>query len=76
MRKSEKPVRSVVKTIVYRCLIITSDSVIVYALTHKVVLTLSVIGLSNVASTLIYFVHERVWNSISWGKNKWEVRSN
>ncbi|HUD19119.1 MAG TPA: DUF2061 domain-containing protein [Patescibacteria group bacterium] len=62
--------RSVVKTIVYRFLIICSDGIIIYALTHKVVLTLSVIGLSNIASTLLYFLHERAWSRITWGLSK------
>jgi uncharacterized membrane protein len=59
--------RSIVKTIVYRILIICSDAIIIYVLTHKLVLTLSVIGLSNIASTILYYFHERLWSRITWG---------
>jgi uncharacterized membrane protein len=69
MKRSEKPIRSIVKTVVYRMLIISSDGIIIYLLTHKVGLTLGVIGFSNIASTILYFIHERIWDQIHWGIN-------
>ncbi|MBI5817243.1 MAG: DUF2061 domain-containing protein [Candidatus Yonathbacteria bacterium] len=32
-------------------------------------MALAVIVFSNLASTIIYFFHERAWNKIHWGKN-------
>jgi uncharacterized membrane protein len=60
--------RSLVKTITYRVLIIISNGIVVYAATHEWRLTLNVMGISSVVSTIIYFLHERAWNSIHWGK--------
>ena len=60
--------RSVAKAITYRVLIILSNGIIVYLYTHQWRTTLDVMGISSVVSTLIYFVHERAWNHIHWGK--------
>jgi uncharacterized membrane protein len=62
--------RSVVKSITFRILIVMADGVIIYTITKSLALSLSVIILSNISSTIIYFVHERVWNNIKWGKGK------
>lgn len=66
----EKLKRSVVKAITFRIIILTSDGLIIYALTHRYDVTLGLIFFSNFASTIIYFLHERVWNKIHWGKAK------
>lgn len=66
----EKPVRSIVKAITFRTIILTSDSIIIYLLTHRLDITLDVMLASNVASTIIFILHERLWNRIHWGKQK------
>ncbi len=66
----EKNKRSLVKTVTFRILIIISDMIIIYALTHKLYITLGIIGLSNLSSTILYFIHERIWNKINWGRVK------
>jgi adenylylsulfate kinase len=60
--------RSIAKAITFRIVILISDSLIIYALTHRFDLTLDMMVLSNVASTLIYIVHERAWTRIGWGR--------
>ena len=62
--------RSLVKTITYRLLIICSDSLIVYIVSHRWDITVGVVFFSNLASTVLYYVHERAWNKIHWGKGK------
>jgi uncharacterized membrane protein len=62
--------RSVVKAITYRLLIVLSNGIIVFVITRDYNLTLGVLIISNIASTIIYFVHERVWNKIHWGRFK------
>jgi adenylylsulfate kinase len=62
--------RSIVKALTFRLLIIISDGIIIYAITHRYDLTLGVMLFSNFASTIIYFIHERIWNGIHWGKSK------
>ncbi len=70
MRKpfAETTGRSIVKAITFRAIILTSDSLIIYLLTHRLDLTLDVMIASNVASTVLYIAHERLWNTIHWGK--------
>ncbi len=65
--------RSIVKTIGFHALIILSDALVIFILTHKVTLTLSITIFSNLVSGLIYFIHERAWNNIHWGKSKLEI---
>lgn len=62
--------RSVIKAVTFRIVILISDSIIVYAITHRVDVTLSVMIFSNLSSTILYFLHERAWNPVSWGKVK------
>lgn len=69
----EKNTRSVLKAVTFRIAIIISDSVIIYALTRRFDVTLGVIAFSNLSSTILYFLHERVWNHISWGKTAGQV---
>ncbi len=65
----ENHTRSIVKALTYRAIIIFSDSIIVYLFTHRTDITLGFVGISNIASTLIYFFHERFWNNVHWGKS-------
>lgn len=67
-RFHEKTVRSFIKAVTFRVLIVVTDSVVIYMVTKRLDLTIGVIILSNISSTLIYFVHERIWNNIHWGK--------
>lgn len=60
--------RSVAKSITYRTVIIASDLIIIYALTHRYDVTIGLTILTNVASTVLYYLHERVWNHIHWGR--------
>jgi uncharacterized membrane protein len=64
----EKHSRSIVKAITYRLLIIVSDSVIVYVITRRLDVAAGFIAVNTVVNTALYFLHERAWNSIHWGK--------
>jgi uncharacterized membrane protein len=61
--------RSLAKTITYRLLNIFLDIIVVYPLTHRVDITTGVVIFTNVASTIGYFLHERAWSHIHWGKS-------
>lgn len=56
--------RSLIKAITFRLLIIISDSFVIYFITHRFDVTLGVIFFSNIASTVLYFIHERIWNKV------------
>ena len=62
--------RSITKAITFRLIILISDGIIILAITHRYDIALSVIFFSNFASTILYFIHERIWNGIRWGKQK------
>lgn len=64
----EHTTRSIVKAITYRILILCSDALIIFAITHRYDITLGVIFVSNIASTIMYFIHERAWNNVRWGR--------
>ncbi|MGA2628233.1 MAG: DUF2061 domain-containing protein [Candidatus Bathyarchaeia archaeon] len=59
--------RSVVKALTYRAVIIVLDFSVIYLLTRQVDVALGFMVISNIYTTVAYFVHERIWNKIRWG---------
>ena len=62
--------RSLAKAITFRLFVLVSDAIIVYSLTQRYDVTAGAILFSNIASTILYVAHERIWNEIHWGKSK------
>jgi len=60
--------RSLVKSIGYRFIIVTLDFTTVYIFTGKVNIAVGFMLVSNTYTTIIYFLHERIWDRIKWGK--------
>jgi len=60
--------RSITKAATFRVLVLCSDGIIIFAITHRADVALGVIIASNFASAILYFLHERLWNAIGWGK--------
>lgn len=66
----ESHYRSLIKTISWRILATLTTMSIVFAFTGKVGLSLGV-GLVEVALKMcFYYLHERLWGKIPWGKPK------
>ncbi len=59
--------RSLVKAITYRAVIIVLDVSVIYLLTRRADVAIGFMVISNIYTTVAYFVHERIWNKISWG---------
>ncbi len=59
--------RSVVKAITYRLFIVCLDFLAIYLFTGKVEVALVFMVVSNVYTTVGYFLHERLWARIRWG---------
>jgi uncharacterized membrane protein len=59
--------RSLVKAITYRVVIVCLDFVVVYVLTKKTDVALGFMIISNIYTSLGYFLHERIWARIRWG---------
>ena len=68
VKNHEKVERSLIKSLSFRCLVVTSDFVVIFLLTHRYDLTIGVVIISNLSSTMLYFLHERIWNGIAWGR--------
>ena len=64
--------RSVVKAITYRFIIVCLDFVVIYLLTGQVKMAAGFMIVSNLYTTVAYFVHERVWSRIKWGMESQE----
>ncbi|MFA6339142.1 MAG: DUF2061 domain-containing protein [Candidatus Paceibacterota bacterium] len=69
MATNVKIKRSILKSITFRILIILSDLVVVFAFTRRADITFGLVVSTNLASTLFYFIHERIWNKIQWGRS-------
>ena len=59
--------RSLVKAVTYRAFIVCLDFVAIYLLTGKAGLAVGFMVVSNIYTTVGYFVHERLWARIKWG---------
>ncbi len=69
----EKRSRSIIKALTYRLLSIIMDSLLAWAITHNAQQTIMLVLISNMISLLLYFVHERAWNRIHWGKHSIQI---
>lgn len=64
----EKIKRSLLKTISWR-VVGTLDTILIsWLITGTLSLAFSIGAIELVSKMVLYFFHERVWNSIKWGK--------
>jgi len=59
--------RSVVKAITYRVIIVCLDFLVIYLLTGRLKMAFGFMIVSNIYTTIGYFLHERIWTHIKWG---------
>jgi len=59
--------RSLVKAVTYRIIIVILDFTVIYLLTKKAEIAFGFMIVSNIYTTVAYFLHERLWNRIRWG---------
>ena len=65
---SEKPIRSIIKSISWR-IVGTIDTILIsWVITGQVKTAFSIGAIELGTKMLLYFFHERAWNSIKWGK--------
>ncbi len=64
----DKRRRTLVKAIAYRVLSISADTVAAYLFTRSTVATFAIVAVVNGYSTVLYYIHERVWAHIHWGR--------
>ena len=61
--------RSLVKTISWRITGSGATFAISYAILRDIGISGAITLVQLTVNTLLYFVHERVWNKITWGTN-------
>ena len=64
--------RSILKTVSYRLAILILDFASIYLFTGKIKIALGFMIVSNIYTTIGYFIHERIWDKIKWGKNMYK----
>ena len=62
--------RSLIKTIIYRIVIMSMDFISTYLITGRVEASLEFMVVSNIYTTVTYYVYERLWNRTGWRKHK------
>lgn len=62
--------RSIIKAISYRFAGTFITALIVFIFTQKLSLAISIASVETVVKIIIYYLHERAWNRMHWGKVK------
>lgn len=65
---NEAPARSVVKTISWRITGSGATFAISYAVLGDFAVSSTIAVIQLTFNTVLYFVHERIWNLIKWGR--------
>ena len=65
----ESNYRSIAKAVSYRILGSTTTALIFYVLTGKASLSIGAGALDMVLKIGAYFIHERIWNHINFGRS-------
>jgi uncharacterized membrane protein len=66
----ESLLRTTTKTISYRFLGSSITFIISFMFTGEVIISAGISATEFLLKPTMYWLHERVWNRISWGKNK------
>ena len=67
-KASEEPLRSVLKALSWRCIGTIDTLLVAYFLTGEIRLATSIASVDFITKLVLYFFHERIWNTIKWGK--------
>lgn len=64
----EAPKRSLVKTISWRLTGSGATFLISLLISSNIAVAGTIASLQLITNTILYYLHERVWNRITWGK--------
>lgn len=67
-RASEQPKRSIAKSISWRAIGTLDTIIIAWIITGTLSLAFSIGLVELVTKMVLYFLHERMWNTIKWGR--------
>ena len=60
--------RSIAKSVSYRVVSIIVDSLVAYYFTRSVALSAGIVIFVDTYSTIVYYLHERIWAHIHYGR--------
>jgi uncharacterized membrane protein len=60
--------RSFAKALSFRIFVIITDALIIYAVTRRFDTTVTFLTISTIIRTVLYIIHERSWDAVSWGR--------
>jgi uncharacterized membrane protein len=69
----DKPHRSFVKALSWRMTGTVDTIVVSYLVTGKIKMALSIGGVELFTKVCLYYLHERVWNKIQFGRVKSDI---
>jgi uncharacterized membrane protein len=61
--------RSLAKSLTWRVIAVVSTFIIGYAMTGSLTFAASLTVVSNVINFVLYYLHERIWLKVNWGKS-------
>ncbi len=64
----ESHTRTVIKAVSWRIIASMTTMIIVYILTREWGITLGAGLLEGISKIIFYYLHERIWHTIGWGK--------
>ncbi|MFZ5987746.1 MAG: DUF2061 domain-containing protein [Bacillota bacterium] len=67
---AEKPIRSIVKAVSWRATGTLDTIIISFFITGEIKFAISIGFIELITKTTLYFIHERIWNRIKFGKTK------
>ena len=67
---NESPRRSIVKTISWRLTGSGATFLISWLISNSFVVAGTIASVQLITNTILYYIHERVWNRIRWGRSQ------
>lgn len=67
---AEKKRRSIAKAVTWRMTGTMGTMLVVFVATRDISLTIQVGAVEVILKSALYFIHERIWNTIPWGKTE------
>jgi uncharacterized membrane protein len=68
MTMTVKRSRSFAKSLTWRVVALLTTFITLYALSKDINMATMATVITNAVNFVAYYYHERVWNSVSWGK--------
>jgi uncharacterized membrane protein len=65
---SDSPKRSLLKTVTWRITGSGATFAIGYVISGDFAMATTIASIQLVANTILYFIHERIWDRLQWGR--------